>query len=132
MKYKKYILLIFILLAVIKLSAQKEIFYYKVLNKVDVLPLFPGGNDSLKDFIFDNYNLELLSAYSIKGYIYAKFTISKDGNIPNIKLVKGLDKFLDKEFLRVLSIMPKWTPAKISGKPVDCSVLIGIYLTTDF
>ena len=132
MKNKKYIFLIFIFLGAFNLSAQKEILYYKVLNKVGVLPLFPGGNDSLKDFIFDNYNLELLSAYSIKGYIYAKFTISKDGSVSDIKLVKGLDEFLDKEFLRVLSIMPKWTPAKISGKPVDCSVLIGIYLTTDF
>ena len=46
--------------------------------------------------------------------------IEDDGSITDIKVVKSVDPYLDKEALRVVKTMPKWKPGKQRGKPVRC------------
>ncbi len=51
----------------------------------------------------------------IEGTFYVQFVVEKDGSITNVKVSKGVDEELDKEAVRVISIMPRWKPGKING-----------------
>ena len=46
------------------------------------------------------------------------FVVNKDGSIVDAEVIRGVDPSLDKEALRVINSMPKWSPGKQRGKPV--------------
>ena len=89
---------------------------------VDVMPEFKGGYDSLVSYIKQNLNYpEWESKNKIEGNVYVKFIVDKRGKIKNPKILRSVKnaKNFDKEVLRVVNDMPKWTPGKHEGKPVD-------------
>ena len=45
-----------------------------------------------------------------QGKVIVQFVVDKDGTISNPEVVRGVDPYLDKEAIRVISSMPKWTP----------------------
>ena len=57
-------------------------------------------------------------AAPFQGRVIASFTVEKDGNLSDIKVVKSVDPSLDKEAIRVIKAMPQWIPGKVNGKPV--------------
>lgn len=87
-------------------------------------PEYPGGNDSLLMFIAKNisypeYEKGVIGEF-IGGTVYVSFNIDTLGNMSGIKVIRGVDKYLDKEALRVVSLInKKWKPAAFSGKPLD-------------
>ena len=56
----------------------------------------------------------------IEGRVVVKFVVEADGRIGDVTVVKGVHPSLDKEAVRVVKSMPKWTPGKVDGKPVAC------------
>ena len=57
---------------------------------------------------------------SSRGYrIVVQFVVGSDGSICNAKVIRGIDPYLDKEALRVVSVMPRWKPGMQKGKPVS-------------
>jgi protein TonB len=46
--------------------------------------------------------------------------------VTNPKVVKSLDPVLDKEALRIVSIMPKWIPAKMNGKAIRTTYTVPV------
>ena len=53
-----------------------------------------------------------------QGKVIVQFVVDKDGTISNPEVVRGVDPYLDKEAIRVISSMPKWTPGMQNGKKV--------------
>lgn len=80
-------------------------------------PQFPGGDLALREWIKQNmvYPQEAI-AKGIEGRVIVKFTVEEDGTITNGKILRGIDPLLDKEALRLVSIMPKWSPGRFAGK----------------
>ena len=54
----------------------------------------------------------------IQGRVSCSFVVNKDGSIVDAEVIRGVDPSLDKEALRVINSMPKWSPGKQRGKPV--------------
>ena len=54
----------------------------------------------------------------IQGRVLVQFVVNKDGSIVDPKVLRSVDPSLDKEAMRVVQAMPKWTPGKQRGKPV--------------
>ncbi|MBR6691952.1 MAG: energy transducer TonB [Bacteroidaceae bacterium] len=53
------------------------------------------------------------------GKTFICFVVNADGSIQDVEVVKSTgDVYLDKETVRVVETMPKWSPALQSGKPV--------------
>ena len=50
--------------------------------------------------------------------VIVQFVVDKDGSISNPEVVRGVDAYLDKEAIRVISSMPKWRPGVQNGKKV--------------
>jgi protein TonB len=58
--------------------------------------------------------------------IFVRFVIDKQGNVTKTAVVRGEDKHLRAEALRVINKLPKLKPAKQRGKPVACSFTVPI------
>ena len=86
---------------------------------IEKMPEFPGGEQALRSYIKNEikYPPELKDI-DIIGKVYVQFVIDEQGNVTNAKVVKGLNEFLDKEALRVVSGLPKFTPGEQNGKKV--------------
>jgi periplasmic protein TonB len=44
----------------------------------------------------------------IEGFVYVSFVIAKTGKISDIEIVKGLSPDINREVIRVISLMPDW------------------------
>lgn len=97
---------------------------------VDEKPEFPGGETEMMKFILKNFQYSKTDKKEgiSNTKIYVQFIIGKTGKIKNAKIVKGISPELDKEALRIISMMPEWKPAKLKGKPVDYKYLLPIQL----
>lgn len=80
---------------------------------------FPGGTAALMKWLSSNIRYpEAAQANDVQGRVIVRFVVEKDGSIGAANIVKGVDKDLDKEALRVVKKMPKWQPAKNNGVTV--------------
>jgi hypothetical protein len=117
--------LIFLLFICPFCNAQKDGTGKKPLEEVITVEYnasFPGGEDSLKKFLFSKFTIpdSLLEsdATKIHGTIIASYTIEKDGTPSEFKIEKSVHPALDTEWLRVLMLMPKWNPAMQNGRTI--------------
>ncbi|MBT4904911.1 MAG: energy transducer TonB, partial [Flavobacteriaceae bacterium] len=83
--------------------------------------------DKMNKHIRKNFRYpEIAQEMGIQGRVYVNFIISKDGNITNVKM-RGTDRNLEKEALRIINKLPKMTPGKQRGRPVRVPFSIPIY-----
>ena len=59
------------------------------------------------------------------------FVVEKDGSVSNAKVVKSVHPAFDAEALRVVNGMPKWTPGKQNGKPVNAKYVVPVTFKSD-
>ena len=90
------------------------------LSMVEEKPHFPGGGESAMFTWISTHVRYPASAVEdgAQGKVVVQFTIDTDGSIKNAEVVRSLHPDLDKEALRVVKTMPKWTPGKNNGTPV--------------
>lgn len=87
-----------------------------------VMPLFPGGDIARKKFFSDKMVYPRIPLENvIEGTVIVNFIVGLNGEIRDVKIVKSVNKDLDKEAMRVISLMPNWTPGMNNGKPVKVS-----------
>lgn len=77
---------------------------------------FPGGNNALMGYLLKNikYPPKLLKK-QIEGTVQVKFIIDLEGSIKEVTIHEGVNDSFDKEALRVVKKMPKWTPRIFDG-----------------
>jgi protein TonB len=54
----------------------------------------------------------------VQGRVTLSFTVQKDGSVSNVKVMRGVDKALDDEAVRVVSSSPKWEPGRQRDRAV--------------
>ena len=87
--------------------------------RVEKMPEFPGGQEALNRFLVRNIKYPLLAQENgIQGRVICQFVVNSDGSIVDIAVVRGVEESLDKEAMRVIKSMPKWTPGRQGGKNV--------------
>jgi protein TonB len=70
-------------------------------------------------FLSKNINYPSISQENgVQGRVIVQFVVNTDGSIVDPVVVRGVDPYLDKEALRVIKMMPKWSPGKQRNKPV--------------
>ena len=91
----------------------------ETLTVVDVMPQYPGGDRELLKFIAQSikYPTDAQEA-GVQGRVICSFVVDKKGNIVEPKIIRGIDPSLDAEALRVIGMMPRWTPGRQDGKAV--------------
>ena len=101
------------------MAQNKEVATDKVLEKAEVMPEFPGGEQAMMKFVAENVQYpEEAKEKEISGRVLVGFIVEKDGSIADVKVVKGIGGGCDEEAVRVVKAMPKWKPGMDKGKPV--------------
>ena len=97
---------------------------------VENMPEFPGGDLGLMKYIQKNVKYPpIAKQYNITGKVYVSFIVEKSGYVSNVKVVRGVDKNLDAEAVRVVNSLPKYKPGKQRGKPARVMFTIPINFT---
>lgn len=88
---------------------------------VEQKPQFPGGDAALMKYLLSHINYPPMAAeYDIEGRVIVQFLVDKTtGKVGEVKVVRSVDKYLDKEAIRVVKALPIFTPGRHKGKPVD-------------
>lgn len=91
----------------------------KVFEIVEQMPMFPGGDAALMDYLRSNTHYPTVAAENgVQGRVVVGFVVERDGSITDVKVIRGVDPSLDKEATRVVKSMPKWNPGKQNGSAV--------------
>lgn len=91
----------------------------KIFTAVEQPAEFPGGMSALMKFLSSNIRYpEQAAANDIQGKVTVRFVVERDGSIGQVTVLKGVDKSLDREAIRVVKSMPKWQAGKNNGVAV--------------
>ncbi|MFD2100820.1 energy transducer TonB [Flagellimonas iocasae] len=106
---------------------------FAVIEDVPVFPGCEGASDKkacfqemMQKHIRKNFQYpEIAQEMGVQGRVNVIFVIQKDGSIGNIRM-RGPDKNLEAEALRIIQKLPKMTPGKQRGRAVKVPFSIPI------
>ena len=91
----------------------------QIFTVVETMTEFPSGQGALLQYLAKSIKYPVIAQENgIQGRVSCSFVVNKDGSIVDAEVIRGVDPSLDKEALRVINSMPKWSPGKQRGKPV--------------
>ena len=106
---------------------------FAVIEDVPVFPGCEGASDKkacfqeqMQKHIRKHFRYpEIAQEMGVQGRVNVMFVIQKDGSIGGIKM-RGPDKNLEAEALRIIELLPDMTPGKQRGRPVKVPFSIPI------
>jgi periplasmic protein TonB len=99
----------------------------EIFTVVDVMPEYPGGNEAMVRFIGSNTQYPTSARRSgEEGTVFVGFIITKQGDIRDVKTVKGVSPAVNEEAERVIRSMPRWIPGMQAGKNVSVRFVLPI------
>ena len=87
---------------------------------VESKPTFEGGDaNDFSNWVNQNikYPQEAIDQ-NISGKVILQFTVNKEGEVKDVKVLRGVNELLDNEAVRVVSASPKWEAGSQNGVPV--------------
>lgn len=105
-----------------------------ILTVVDQSPEFPGGMAGLGNFIGRNIKYPAAAEKAgIEGRVFVSFVVTTSGDVTDIRILKDVGFGTGEEAKRVVSLMPRWIPAKHKGEVVNVrfNLPINFQLTED-
>jgi len=103
-----------------------------VYTVVEEMPSYPGGDDARIKFLVANIRYPQMAKESgIQGTVFVTFVVDDKGKICNVKCLRGIGGGCDEEAVRVVKLMPKWTPGKQAGKNVNVQFNMPVRYTLD-
>lgn len=63
---------------------------------------------------------------NIQGKVVLQFTVNKEGQVEDVKVLHGVSETLDAEAVRVVSSSPKWEPGSMNGTPVNVKYIFPV------
>lgn len=97
-----------------------EVVEDKIFTFVEQQPAFPGGESEMNKFIRKNLKYPPAALRNgLEGLVVVQFVVNKEGQISDVQVVKKLGGGTDEEAMRVVKMMPAFTPAKQNGRPVS-------------
>jgi protein TonB len=80
---------------------------------------FPRSNAALVKFLSSKVKYPAAAlGRGLSGKDHVTFTVDPAGHLHEPRVVRGLGSGLDEEALRLVRIMPWWTPGRVHGQPV--------------
>jgi protein TonB len=63
---------------------------------------------------------------NVEGIVYVQFTVDQNGNVKDVKIIRGIGFGCDEEAARVVNKLPKFSPGKQRGRPVQVQYTLPI------
>lgn len=91
----------------------------RVYDVVEQMPSFPGGTSGLMTYLKQNIHYPVVAQENgVQGRVIVSFVVEKDGHVSDVTVMRSVDPSLDKEAIRVIRNMPRWTPGRQAGELV--------------
>ena len=90
----------------------------EIFKSVEQMPQFPGGDAALMEYIESHIQWPPMAGCA-QGRVIVQFVVEKDGSIGEVKVVRSVDKDLDKEAVRIVKSFPKFIPGHQNGRAVS-------------
>lgn len=92
----------------------------EVFVAVEQMPQFPGGDAELMKFLSKNIKYPTMAMENnIQGRVVVQFVVTKTGAIGEVKVIRSVDRDLDREAIRVCKSLPNFIPGKMNGQAVN-------------
>ena len=92
----------------------------EVFRAVEQMPRFPGGEAELMKYLSTHINYPTMAMENnVQGRVVVQFVVTKTGKIGEVKVVRSVDRDLDKEAVRVCKTLPDFIPGKMNGQAVN-------------
>lgn len=109
-------------ISLIRFTTDKDSYICEEFEELDTRPFFNGN---LSQWLSQNMTYPLVAAENgIQGQVIVSFVIDTNGSITNVGIARSVDPSLDREAVRVVCAMPKWTPGYKNGVPVRVRISI--------
>lgn len=95
-------------------AIKEEVVEEEIFTIVESMPEFPGGGqEALFKYLQSEMKYpQVAKENGIQGTVFVNFVVGKDGKIRDVKILRGVNKMLDDEAVRVVKAMPSWTDRK--------------------
>lgn len=94
----------------------------------EALADYPGGLQGFRDYFGNNFNYPESELVKDKnGLLRLEFTIDKSGDYKSVRCLPDSTGEICNEFKRILTVIPKWTPAEQRGEKVDQEMAFSIW-----
>jgi len=104
-----------------------------IYSSVNKNAMFLNGEKAMYQFIYSKMNFKkIFEDGDVQGFIKIEFIVGKDGSLSNIKVIKSLDQYCDNDAVRVVKLMPKWSPGEINGQKVRTKKQISIKIKLEY
>ena len=92
----------------------------QVFTAVEQMPAFPGGDAELMKYLSSHINYPPMAMENnIQGRVIVQFVVTKTGKVGEVKVVRGVDRDLDNEAVRVVKSLPDFIPGRMNGQAVN-------------
>lgn len=109
---------------------EEEVVEEQIFMVVESMPSFPGGEQQLNKYLYESIKYPQMAKESgIQGRVFVTFVVEKNGEVTDVRVLRGIGGGCDEEAIRVVENMPKWTPGKQRGKPVRVQFNLPIKFT---
>lgn len=99
----------------------------EIFTIVEDQPTPKGGMQAFYQYVQKNLKYPAQARrMGIEGKVFVQFVVDKDGNINDVKAVKGIGAGCDEEAVRVLKLAPRWNPGKQRGRAVKVRMILPI------
>lgn len=91
----------------------------ELVDVASVMPEYPGGEAAMMRYITDNIDYpDDARAIDLQGRVVVGFIVDENGNVGDIRVVRGLNRSLDEESIRVVRKLKRFKPGSQNGRPV--------------
>ena len=106
-----------------QVPAQQTTDTSKIYDIVEQDAEFPGGADSLRSYIIDNIRMDSIIGFTdneMYNKVFVRFVVNREGMVERATIDRAGDYCppCNKEALRLVKSMPKWSPGMVNGQPV--------------
>ena len=94
---------------------------------VEIMPRFPGGEQAMFEFLGQHLTYPSFAAeVELEGRVYVSFIVDATGKVSDAKIERGIGMGCDEEALRVVNMMPDWSPGQQGGRFVPVKYVLPI------
>jgi protein TonB len=96
----------------------------------EVPPAYEGGMEAMMNFLRSKIKYPASARrMGIEGTVFVSFLVKGDGELADVKVLRGIHPDCDKEAVRVVSMLPGWKGGRQGGFPVNVRMALPIKFT---
>lgn len=98
------------------------------VGSVENSPEFQGGQAAMFKYFKSQLKYPAQAKQDrVQGKVYVGFVVEKNGELTDLKVIRGLGSGCDEEAIRILKNSPAWKPGTVGGKPVRTAYTTPVY-----